>query len=625
MATGKKFYNLESETDIEEIHKLLFDESSDENVNEFDNRNLPPNTSTVYDVEEECDTDGSEAVEERLENSESEQSDVDLSSAEEDEEDFYIATRKKNRKIVERFSWKKTPFPSTKKTSKQNLIKKLPGVIGRAKNITGIAESWLCLISENMLDLIVEFTNQYIDNVKKNYGRVRDALPTDKVEIKAFLGLLYIAGRYKGGRLNLQDFWDADGFGIEIFRMTMSLKRFRFLFQSIRFDNKETRAERKKYDRLAPIREVFEQFVSNCQSSYSVGENVTLDEKLEAFRGRCSFIQYIPSKPAKYGIKIFALVDAKMYYTCNMEIYAGKQPEGRYQQSNKSLDVVERMIAPIINSGRNITADNWFSDVSLLKTLSDRRLSYVGTLKKNKWQIPMPLKDIKNREINSSVFGFRKEGTLVSYVPQNKSNKKNVLVISSMHHDDTIDEETGTKKKPEIITYYNKTKVGVDMVDKMCSLYNVSRNTRRWSMAVFFSMLNVAAINAQIIYLGNGNDTPPRRLFLKFLGRELLQEHLMRRSTKPSLPKTMSFRLKELLSKTNPRVAEQDDNGVDNATQQTNSRKRCKPCQTNKRTRLTKYKCNKCGSYLCLQHSAFVCQEGCTQENLNVGEQTDSE
>lgn len=118
MATGKKFYNLESETDIEEIHKLLFDESSDENVNEFDNQNLPPNTSTVYDVEEEFDTDGSEAVEERLENSESEQSDVDLSSAEEDEEDFYIATRKKNRKIVERFSWKKTPFPSTKKNFK---------------------------------------------------------------------------------------------------------------------------------------------------------------------------------------------------------------------------------------------------------------------------------------------------------------------------------------------------------------------------------------------------------------------------------------------------------------------------------------------------------------------------
>nr|XP_023014740.1 piggyBac transposable element-derived protein 4-like [Leptinotarsa decemlineata] len=316
-----------------------------------------------------------------------------------------------------------------------------------------------------MLNAIVKFTNQYIDSVKENYSRGRDALHTDIVEMKAFLGLLYIAGHYKGGRLNLEDFWDANGFGIEMFRMTMSLKRFRFLYQAIRFDNRETRAERKKYGRLAPIRDIFEQFVDNCKSFYSIGENVTLDEKLEAFRGRCSFIQYIPSKPAKYGIKIFALVDSKMYYTCNMEIYAGKQPEGPYQISNKSLDVVNRMIVAINNSGRNLTADNWFSDVSLLSTLADKRLSYVGTLKKNKWQIPMQLKDIKHREEYSTVFAYRKEETLVSYVPQNNSNKKNVLVISSMHFDGAIDEETGAKKKPKIITYYNKTKIGVDMVD----------------------------------------------------------------------------------------------------------------------------------------------------------------
>ncbi|GBP30200.1 hypothetical protein EVAR_94508_1 [Eumeta japonica] len=32
---------------------------------------------------------------------------------------------------------------------------------------------------------------------------------------------------------------------------------------------------------------------------------ITLDEQLLAFRGRCAFRQYIPNKPAKYGIKVF--------------------------------------------------------------------------------------------------------------------------------------------------------------------------------------------------------------------------------------------------------------------------------------------------------------------------------
>lgn len=619
MASYKKRFNLDDERDILKIHKLLFEDSDEENTDKEtnDKQEEPDGQSTTrYDVEdEEYDTDASEQIEERQENSDSEQSNSDTSSDEDDKQDLYVAERKKNNKIVDSFTWKKTPYRLNKKTAKQNLLKKLPGVIGPARNAQGILQSWMCLFSEAMLDMVVKFTNQYIDIVKENYSRTRDALPTDKVEIKAFVGLLYIAGQYKGGRLNLEDFWDTDGFGVEIFRLTMSLKRFRFLFQAVRFDDRTTREERKKTDRLAPIRDIFQQFVANCQASYSLGENVTLDEKLEAFRGRCAFIQYIPSKPAKYGIKIFALVDSKMFYTSNLEIYAGKQPEGSYALSNKSLDVVERLIAPIHNSGRNVTADNWFSDVSLLKDLADNhRLSYVGTLKKNKWQIPKPLKDIKDREIFSSVFAYTKEGTLVSYVPQNKSNKKNVLVISSMHHDGIIDNESGTKKKPEIITYYNKTKVGVDIVDKMCSTYNVARNTRRWSMVVFFSMLNIAGINAQVIYLGNGNDIPPRRTFLKLLGKELLQEQLMRRSMISTLPTTISLRLKEL-SKTNPSTTEKANEG-NIISESSKSRKRCKPCQQEKKTRLTRYSCNSCGAYLCLQHSRFVCQEECGQQNL---------
>jgi hypothetical protein len=68
-------------------------------------------------------------------------------------------------------------------------------------------------------------------------------------------------------------------------------------------------------DKLAPIRQFFELFVTKCNSHYSVGELVTIYEKLEKFRGNCSFRQYIASKPGKYGIKIYALVDSRIFYT----------------------------------------------------------------------------------------------------------------------------------------------------------------------------------------------------------------------------------------------------------------------------------------------------------------------
>ena len=64
---------------------------------------------------------------------------------------------------------------------------------------------------------------------------------------------------------------------------------------------------------------------------------------LAAFRGRCGFRQYIPSKPDKYGIKFFALVDAKSFFTSNLEVYVGTQPDGPYKVSNSPGDVVERL------------------------------------------------------------------------------------------------------------------------------------------------------------------------------------------------------------------------------------------------------------------------------------------
>jgi hypothetical protein len=108
---------------------------------------------------------------------------------------------------------------------------------------------------------------------------------------------------------------------------------------------------------------------------------------------------------------MFAAVDSKIFHTCNLEIYAGRQPDGPFQVCNKSTDVVERLVALITNSGRNVCADNCFSDMNLLRNLSEKhRLSYVGTLKKNKWQIPKEMKEVKTRVAILRIFAYRKEG-----------------------------------------------------------------------------------------------------------------------------------------------------------------------------------------------------------------------
>lgn len=58
-------------------------------------------------------------------------------------------------------------------------------------------------------------------------------------------------------------------------------------------------------DRLMKIRKVFENFIQRFKECYVCSKEVTVDEAMIGFRGRCGFVQYSPNKPCKYGIKVF--------------------------------------------------------------------------------------------------------------------------------------------------------------------------------------------------------------------------------------------------------------------------------------------------------------------------------
>ncbi|XP_034935544.1 uncharacterized protein [Chelonus insularis] len=139
---------------------------------------------------------------------------------------------------------------------------------------------------------------------------------------------------------------------------------------------------------------------------------------------------------------------------------------------NEAVDIVKRVAKSVLNSGKNITMDNWFNTISLIKDLSNNhKITIVDTLRKNKRKLPLEFINIKNRIVYSSLFGFHDVLTVVSYVPK---ADKNVLMGSSMHLKDEINKNCA-KKKPGIINFYNLIKDGVDVADKLKSAYRVSR------------------------------------------------------------------------------------------------------------------------------------------------------
>lgn len=150
---------------------------------------------------------------------------------------------------------------------------------------------------------------------------------------------------------------------------------------------------------------------------------------LVSFRGRCSFIQYMPQKPAKYGIKMYSMCDSQTFYTFNIIIYCGTQKPGPYETSNKPFDIVKTLTEPLKRTNRNVTTDNWFSSYPLAAYLSSVGLTFLGTLRKNKSKIPdIFMTENKNLVPGGYLFGYNDTSTLVSYVTK---KKKVVLDLST--------------------------------------------------------------------------------------------------------------------------------------------------------------------------------------------------
>ena len=50
--------------------------------------------------------------------------------------------------------------------------------------------------------------------------------------------------------------------------------------------------------------------------------------------------------------------------------------------------------------------------------------------------------------------------------------------------------------KPKVVLTYNKLKGGVDTVDKATGGYTCRRKTNRWTVAIFYNLLDICAHNA---------------------------------------------------------------------------------------------------------------------------------
>ncbi len=74
------------------------------------------------------------------------------------------------------------------------------------------------------------------------------------------------------------------------------------------------------YDKLWKIREIMEVIKLRCKEIYTPGKCVSVDESMIGTRGRLSFLQYLPKKPTKWGIKVWVCSESKTGYIHDFEV-----------------------------------------------------------------------------------------------------------------------------------------------------------------------------------------------------------------------------------------------------------------------------------------------------------------
>ena len=131
-------------------------------------------------------------------------------------------------------------------------------------------------------------------------------------ELRAYLGFCILMGIAHLPALD--DYWSTDPTLHYPIADRISRDRFREISHYLHFVDNTTLPPRgsPRYDRLGKVRPVIDHLSKRFTDLYEPHREVAVNEAMIKFTGRSSVKQYMPMKPIKRGIKVYATLITKM-------------------------------------------------------------------------------------------------------------------------------------------------------------------------------------------------------------------------------------------------------------------------------------------------------------------------
>nr|CAH7767752.1 unnamed protein product [Callosobruchus chinensis] len=320
-------------------------------------------------------------------------------------------------------------------------------------------------------------------------SRLNAWVDSNENEIRIFIAILIWMGLDK--KPSLKDYWRHIALYKNDISKYMPRNRFELLLRMFHLANNE---ECPPNDRLHKIRCLIDMLNENFHRCIVPEESLCIDETMVPFRGKLSFRQYMKGKRHKFGMKVFK-VCLNGGFTYSLKLYCGKE---KVDGQSVAETIVFKMIEPLLDSGRTLFADNWYTSVDLAENLQSRSTHLVGTVRKTRKRLP---KSVVNAKL--------KKGEIVA--KQNKNNvvfikwhdKRDFLLLSTRHTNDMkeVYHREGPRQKPCAVVDYNNAKAFVDMSDQMAAYSNCLRRSVKWYRKLAFEFITgTSVVNALYFY-----------------------------------------------------------------------------------------------------------------------------
>lgn len=479
------------------------------------------------------------------------------------------------------------------------------GPTSRTKQATTPLEVFMLFVTVVVLESIVRQTLLFA-NVK---GVAFSEFYLE--ELQAFIALNVAMGMLK--LPEIKDYWCTNVIlSTPWFSSIMPRDRFFTILRCLHLvdSSQQKKAGEPGFDALYKVRPLIDHFSAVFPIYYQPNREVSIDEMMIGTRCRVSFLQFMPKKPCRFGLKVWVLAEATTGYVLGFQIYTGAVLSAVSSAETKGLGyrVVMDLMDPYQGKGHRLFVDNFYTSVELVSDLLKKGTFSTGTIRLNRKCLPEALKETARNnvlEIGNFQFATCDDITAVLW-----RDRRDVFVLSSMHNrsvEVVLKRPKGGREKipipcPSCICDYNRYMGGVDLADQQLSYYSLTqRRTIKWWKKVFWRLIDIAIINSWIVFRSNNSHSKIRsqRDFRLVLVGQLVQP-LLDLKASPDCPQVLLSHKGRKASSTDKRLLGK------HFAYKASTRDRCRVCSKRKSSTgkkldtKTKNFCPKCDVFLCL-------------------------